>query len=155
MNIEPAHVDQIRRACDGRFIEISADAGGVVDDLKRIDPSFGVRFAEAGNPPYWHVYRSSDDGRTTELVLSVQAYQTESGVWTGLDQRVVRRVERIGSASYDFVAEVERMNRQAERDRKHSFAEKVGAHAEQAAHALRKDTGQRYKGRAFVPRGVV
>jgi hypothetical protein len=157
MDIQPAHVDQVRRASDGRFVEIHADAGNVVDDLKRIDAGFGVRFAENGDPPYWHVYHRTDDGdgrRTDRLVLSVKAYRTGSGVWAGLDQRVVRRVELIGHESYDFAGEVARQNAQADRDRDRVFAERIGAHAEQAAAAARKDLGLRYQGRAFIPRSV-
>lgn len=152
MDIEPAHIDQIRQAADGRFVEISADAGGVVDELKRIDKGFGVRFAENGNPPYWHVYHQSEDGLTTELVMSVRAHQTKTGVWTGLDQRVVKRVMKIGHSSYDYAAEVEKANRQAREAHRKEFREKIGESAELAAHAIRKDLGLRYKGRAFKPR---
>lgn len=154
MRIEPAHVNQIQAARDGRFVEIDGDAGGVADDLRRIDPSLRVRFAENGNPPFWAIYNESEDKRTTYLVLTVKAYQTNSGVWSGLDQRVVKRIEQIGHPEYDFGAELEATNRQVKQDNRAAFAEKMGPLAELAAHAIRKDLGARYKGRAFLPRDI-
>lgn len=149
MRIEPANVTQILRARDGRMVEIAQDAGNVASDLKQIDPHLKVRFAESGNPPFWAVYHETDDGRTTHLVLTVQAHQTASGVWAGLDQRVVKRVMEIGHSSYDYGAEIERINRQAHDDKLERFRERVGEQAEQGVHALRKDLG--YKGRIFKP----
>jgi len=151
MRVEPAHVSQILRARDGRMVEISEDAGGVAADLKRIDPHLRVRFAENGSPPFWAVYHESEDGRDTYLVLTVQAHQTRSGTWSGLDQRVVRKVMEVGSSTYDYAAEVERKNAQAKASAREAFRERVGPIAEQAAHAIRKDLGVRYKGRAFRP----
>jgi hypothetical protein len=157
MRIEPAHIEQIRRARDGRMVLVSADAGGVADDLAKIDPGLKVRFAEAGQPPYWVVFWESPDGRNTELVLTAQAYQNNSGVWEGLDQRIVKRVQEIdphGRGGYDFAKEVEAQNRNATQARRRAFTERIAPTAELAAHALRKDLGQRYRGRAFVPRDV-
>lgn len=154
MKIQPAHIDQIARARDGRMILISSDVGGVAEDLRAIDPGLKVRFGEAGNPPFWAVYHESDDERTTQLVLTVQAYQTDTGVWAGLDQRVVDRVREIdshGRGHYDYAAEVERQNRDAHTNRLEAFRDKIGPTAELAAYAVRKDLGLRYKGRAFVP----
>lgn len=135
------------------MLVVDADVGGVAADLKRIDPGLKVRFAEAGNPPFWAVYHESEDGRRTELVFTVQAHETASGTWSGLDQRVVQRIMEIGHSSYDYAAEVARMNERAEKDRRTAFSERMGVIGEKAAHALRKDTGARYKGRAFVPKG--
>lgn len=153
MNIEPAHIDQIRRARNGRMVLISADAGGVAEDLRRIDPGLKVRFAENGNPPFWAVYWESEDKRTTQLVLTVAAHQNSSGVWEGLDQRVVKRIQEIdphGRSGYDYAKELERLARERERARVYDFEQKVGPLAEQAAAAVRKDLGSRYKGRAFI-----
>jgi hypothetical protein len=144
-------MDQILRARDGRMVLIDADAGGVAADLRAIDPKLKVRFAENGNPPFWAVYEESEDGRTTHLVTTVQAHQTRSGTWAGLDQRVVERIRQIGHSSYDYAAEVERQNREASQAAKRRFEEQTGPLAEQAAFAIRKDLGMRYKGRAFKP----
>lgn len=150
MNIEPAHINQIRQAADGRMVEIDADASGVARDLKQIDPTLKVRFAENGSPPFWAVYHESEDGRTTYLVLTVKAHQTASGVWTGLDQRVVKRIMQIGHSTYDYADEIERANAAVSAGNAARFREKVGETAELAAHAIRKDLGLRYKGRAFI-----
>lgn len=149
MRIEPAHVNQIRRARDGRMVEVDGDAGGVAEDLRRIDPHLKVRFAEAGRPPFWAVYWESPDQRRTELVLTAEAHQTNSGVWSGLDQRVVKRIEEIGHSSYDLAADLDARNARVERDRKDRFRDAIGDTATQAAHALRKDLGVRP--RIFVP----
>lgn len=154
MKVEPAHVNQVQRGVTGRMLEVDADVGGVAEDLKRIDPSLRVRFAEAGNPPFFAVYHESEDGRSTYLVLTVKAYQTSTGVWAGLDQRVVKRIMEIGHSSYDFAAEVERANVSAKSRTRKEFREKVEASAEEAAFALRKDLGVRYRGRAFIPKSL-
>lgn len=148
MKIEPAHVNQLRRANDGRMVEISEDAGNVAADLKAIDRYLKVRFAEAGRPPFWAVYHESEDGRETHLVLTCQAVQNASGVWEGLDQRVVRRIMQIGHSSYDYTAEIDAANRRAEAAKHEKFRAKVEESGEQAAHALRRDMG--WKGRAFI-----
>jgi hypothetical protein len=154
MRIEPATVEQIRQAGDGRFVLISADASSVAADLRRIDKGLKVRFAENGNPPFWCVYHESDDGRQTHLVLTVQAYQTASGTWAGLDQRVVKRIERIdpqGRGKYHYADELEKATLEAKKKSRERFHEQLGELGEHAAHALRKDLGERYKGRSFFP----
>lgn len=148
MEIEPADINQIRRARDGRMAEVDADAGNVARDLKAIDPTLKVRFAENGSPPFWAVYH--EQGRDTYLVLTVRAHQTASGVWTGLDQRVVKRIMEIGHSTYDYADELERANNRVRDANRAKFRETVGASAELAAHAIRKDLGKRYRGRAFI-----
>jgi hypothetical protein len=148
MDVEPANVNQIRAAAGGRFVEIHRDVGGVVDALKQIDPGFGVRFPLDAADPYWHVYHSSEDGRSTELVLSAQAHQNASGVWEGLDMRVIERVMRIGSEDYDFAREVERRNQAARRAEEQRTSEQIREKGELVAHAIRKDLG--VKTRAFI-----
>lgn len=154
MVIEPATVNQIMAARDGRFVEITADVGGVAADLRRIDPNLRVRFAENGNPPFWAVYHQSDDNRTTYLVLTARAFQMHSGAWGGLDQRIVKRVEQIGHSSYDYAAEVERGQREVRDANRQRFRDKVAEHAEVAAHGVRRELGLRKNGRAFVPKGL-
>jgi hypothetical protein len=149
MQVRAAHFNQLLRARDGRLVEIAHDAGNVAADLQRIDPHLKVRFAEDGRPPFWAVYHESDDGRSTYLVLTTEAHQTKSGIWTGLDQRIVKRVMEISHSSYDYAADLERVNAQVKAAKRQRFREQVGAYAEQAAHALRKDLG--YKSRIFKP----
>lgn len=133
------------------MILIDGDVGGVVKDLQELDPHLRVRFAEAGNPPYWAVSWESDDKRDTYLVTTVQAHQTASGTWTGLDQRLVEHIRSIdghGRRGYDYSQEVIRRNEQAEQARRQRFHDQVEPFGEIAAHALRKDLG--VKNRAFI-----
>lgn len=152
MKVEPAHVDQILRARTGEMVAIDKDVGGVAEDLKRIDPGLKVRFAETGNPPFWAVYHESDDQRTTYLVLTAQAHQTRSGTWSGLDQRIVKRIMEIGHSTYDYAKEVQRQNQEADRARDEKVREGIREKGELLAHAIRKDKGS--TARAFIPRDV-
>jgi hypothetical protein len=152
MRIEPADIIQVQRARDGRMVEIDQDAGNVAQDLKRIDPHLKVRFAENGNPPFWAVYHESDDNRSTYLVLTAKAYQVSSGVWTGLDQRIVQRIMEIGHSSYDYANELENANRAVKESAREAFREKVGGAASEAAWAARKDLG--IKNRAVITRDI-
>lgn len=152
MRVEPAHISQIQCASDGRMVEISADAGGVAEDLKRLDPCLKVRFAENGNPPCFIVYHESEDKRSTYLVKSVQAYQGSTGAWLGLDQRTVREIERIGHESYDYATELEDANVRVRKRNRDRFSERVGEIMQHGPAALRKDLG--LKNRAFIRKGL-
>jgi hypothetical protein len=157
MRIEPARVEQVRQAADGRMVLISAEASTIAADLRRIDKGLKVRFAENGNPPFWAVYHESDDGRSTQLVMTAQAHMTASGTWTGLDDRIVKRLEQIdpmGRSGYNYADELEKSALQAARDRKHAQYERNGEIAERVAFTLRKDLGEKYKGRIFMPRAL-
>jgi len=139
------------------MVMISADAGGVAADLHRIDPCLKVRFAENARPPFWAVYHESPDGRDTYLVLTAKAYQNHSGVWEGLDQRIVKRIEEIdprGRSGYDFAKEVEHASATRREKASKRFAEQTGEYGELAAYVVRRELGERYKGRAFVPKDV-
>lgn len=133
------------------MVLISADAGGVAQDLKRIDPCLHVRFAENGRPPFWAVYWEAPDGSSTYLVTTVQAHQTVGGIWTGLDQRLVRRIEEIdpqNRSGYNYARELEKAAAAREEANRQRFRERIEATGEVAAFALRKDLG--VKNRIFV-----
>lgn len=139
------------------MVAISADAGGVAEELRRIHPCLKVRFAENGDPPYWCVFYESEDQRDTYLILTVQAHRNHSGVWEGLDHRVVDRIREIdnhGRSGYDYAKELETSAAAKREQAAQQFRDLVGESGEQAAFAVRKDRGKRYRGRAFVPRSV-
>ena len=154
MNVQPASIEQVRRAADGRLVTISADAGGVATSIRRLDPCLRLRYSERGE--CWIVYRvhrngepcrDDDPERTEELVLTARE----------CDQRIVKRLEEIdphGRSGYDFAKEVERQNREAAERRRKEFSERVGPYGELAAHAVRKDLGEKYRGRIFKPREI-
>ena len=164
MQVEPAHIDQLRETEDGDWVLISADAGGVAADLKRIDAGFRVRFSKRQG--FWAIFHQHHDGcphngtggpGSTYLVLTAKAYQTASGTWAGLDDRIVKEIERTnpqGRGGYNLVDDLDRRHREAEKRRDRRFHESVGEFGEIAAHALRKDLGARYKGRVFKPREI-
>lgn len=139
MDIQPASLAQVRAGRDGRRVTIVDDVGGVAADLQRIDPSLRLRWNELGE--YFVVYQVMDNG-DEKLVLTALE----------LDPRIVERVEQIASPLYDYGAEVERLDAQAERDSEHRFHERVGPLGEIAAHALRKDLEERSK--IILPRSV-
>lgn len=151
MEIQPANIDQIRQARDGRMLLISSDAGGVADELRRIDRHLKVRFAENGRPPFWAVYYESDDGRETYLVTTAQAHQTMGGIWTGLDHRIVERVRKADGHSRggeDYAKALEAHNKRVREGKRQEFRDQVSQTGEMAVHALRKDLG--IKSRIFV-----
>lgn len=160
MRVEPAHVDQIRRGMEGRMVLIDADVGGVAADLRALDPGLKVRFAERGE--CFVVFHDRHPGcphngvEDSYLVTSVKAQRTASGTFTGLDQRVVDRLRALDPSKgrYDFAADVERMNRDARDRERKARLESLDVLNERAAHAVRKDLGARYRGRAFVPRDI-
>lgn len=161
MNVEPASVEQVMLAADGRFILIDPEASTVAADLHRIDKGLKVRFAENGNPPYWVVFHETTDGqgRTTQhLVLTQRAYLTASGTWAGLDNRIVERIRYIdsrGRGGYDYAGALEREARKRPERASYEFAERTGEAGERLAHAIRKELGLgSYRGGIYVPRSI-
>lgn len=156
MDVAPARVDQIRKTQDGDWMVIPAEVGTVAADLKRLDKGLKVRFSKSGE--CWAVFHEHHDDCPHNgtvgpggkyLVKSVQAYQSRSGIWTGLDSRVVTELQKVDPrGGYDFVAEVERQNEAALKRKRDELSERMGPLGEQAAHAARKDLG--WKSRAFI-----
>lgn len=141
MEIKPASLLQVQNAQDGRMIVIDDDVLGVARQLKEVDESLCLRYAEAGG--YFVVYQESEDGTEQHLVLTSQE----------LNPQVVERVRQISSPGYDYVAELDKQDAAAERARDHAFREKTGDVAERLAFAVRKDLGQ-VSDRAFVTKKV-
>lgn len=139
MDVQPAHIDQVAQDESGGFVVISAESGGVAADLRGIDASLGVRLNTRTG--VFTVFCTPNE-RDTYLVLTVQGFSNSFGVWEGLDQRVVERVRRIASADYDYVAEVERMNADAERGKETRREEKLGEAAQDAFKILRDGSGR-------------
>ena len=140
--IEPASFAQVRYGRDGRRINIDADVGEVASRLKEIDPKLGLQWNEKGDFYMVVEYAQLPEGEEERLIFTAQE----------CDQRIVKRMEQIASPTYDFMAEVEAMDKQADRDKDHQFHEETGEVAEQLAHAVRKDLGATNK--IIVPRGL-
>jgi hypothetical protein len=127
---------------NGRMVLIDDDVANVVRDLQEIDPGLRVRFSmEEGVFVVYH-RRLEVDGEREKLVTTAHE----------LDQRIVRRVREISRPGYDFVAELDRLDREAECRKDREFSEKIGPHAERLAWALRQDLGRNE--RAVIPADV-
>jgi hypothetical protein len=145
MRVDPASIDQNppgpRRACSRHRRGCWWGRGGP----ERIHPGLGVRYHEASD--HYSVFFESEDG--TETYLITTALQ--------LDHRIVdriREIDRDGRSGYDYAKELEEGTLKARERALAAFRDRVGEHAEQAAYAIRRDMGERYKGRAFIPRAV-
>lgn len=167
--IRPARMVQVQEAWDHGYDIIEPDVGGVVEALKRHDPSLGVRLGTRFKERAWCIFRKHCPvhpeyqqecpdcriGLSRDFVTSRRAWQNKSGTWEGLTHEVVDhlfKIDRDARNGYDFVAEVDRVNAQAEQNKQENIRKRVGEHGEELAHAIRKDLGQRYKGRAFITR---
>lgn len=143
MDIEHADLIQVQRAIGGKYdgclVAIEDDVLDVVRRLKAIDPHLGVYWNEVGE--YFVIYEMCDDGRE-RLVTTVKQ----------LDSRLISHFEQLASESWDVIAEMEKMDDLAEKEKKRRFAEKVGEIGERLHHALRKD--YEVKDRIFLPRDV-
>ncbi len=129
---------QVRRGKDGKLVLIEDDVLAVARGLLDIDPKLRLRYSEEGH--YFVVYWL--DGNRERMVLTS----------TELTPAILDRVRYIQSSSYDFMAEVDRMDAQAEKDEAHRFHEETGVIGEQLAHAVRKDLQS--KSKIIIPRGV-
>lgn len=161
MLVEPASLEQVMRANDGRYVLVDADVCTVAADLQRIDARLKVRFAEYGRPPFFAIFLEERDaeGRTSQhLVLTQKAHLTASGTWAGLDQRIVKRIEEIdprGRGGYDYVKELERETLAREERASREFAERTGDGAERMAFDIRRELGLgSLHGGIFVPRDI-
>jgi hypothetical protein len=142
MEIVPATFAQVKAGRDGRNVLVEDDVFEVARQLKEIDSSLCLRWNERGE--YFVVYQlwGQGQGETEKLVLTSQE----------LTPAILERVRQIVHPSYDFAAEMDRMDAQAKKDEEHRFAEETGEVGEHLAHALRKDLGATNK--AFVPKEV-
>ena len=162
--IRPARMVQVQETWDHGFDLIEPDVGGVVEALKRLDPMFGVRLGTREGARAWVIFRKHcgvhpdyqsectdcKNGQVRTFVTSRKAWQNRSGTWEGLTHEVVNRLALVGSESYNFAAEVEKQNQAAVKAQEDARIAKLSEHGEELAHAIRKDLGVRYKGRAFI-----
>ena len=131
LEIRPANLAQVT-SYRGRMVEIADDVTGVAQQLKAIDPSLVLMFADEAKTPYWTVFHREDqpDGSIEERL-----------VLTSLDlgAHIVERVRQIDSDRYDYSAELEATDAAAKRAEEHRYSEQVGEIGERLHHALRQD----------------
>ena len=134
MDLQPASIAQVRQGKHGR-ITVEADVGSVVKQIQEIDPRLGVIWDVDGE--FFAVVEQ--DGPRQRVVLTALE----------LDHRVLLRLKEISSPDYDYVADMDRIDADADRLKDHRFSEQTGEIAERMAHALRTDL--EHKGKIFVP----
>lgn len=132
-------LSQFKKGRDGRRLLVTEDVFDVAKGLTAIDPSLCLRWNDVGE--YFVVYQRFENG-DEKLVTTTHE----------LSPALLRRVEEITHPSYDYVAEMERMDREADKAREHAFNEKVGEIGERLAHAVRKDVQAQNK--VFIPDDV-
>lgn len=154
--IRPASIVQVQKAWDDGVDIIEPDVGGVVEALQRHDPSLGVRLGKRdggrawvifskhcpAHPEYAHYCEDCRIGMSREFVTSRVAVMNNSGTWEGLTHEVVEavcKVDKLGRSGYDFAAEVEKNQQEAEKARHEQNRAQVEEYGEELAHALRKD----------------
>lgn len=135
---------QLAKARDGRMVAIDDDVGGIAQRIREIDPGLCLRYSEPGECFVVYHVQEVAPGRTRERLVTTS---------TTCDGRLLQRIERIASDSYDLVAELDRIDAEADRHQAERFADHVGELGKRLAHALRKDLGIR-KDRIVVPRGA-
>jgi hypothetical protein len=143
VEIRPATITQIEahRTAGGLFeyVEISDDVQGVANLLHEIDEHLRLRYSKAGQ--YFVVYWRHDGAEDGDghLILTAQE----------LDHRIVKRIEQIASADYDYSFELERLDAEEKKRRREAINEKLGETAERAYFELRKIHGK-LNDRAYV-----
>lgn len=140
MDIQAGTVTQVKRALEGDLVEIHPDVQEIARRLQEIDPALRLRYSEAQGVFVVYEVQDLPDGAIREHLVTTARE---------LDQRLVNRILELSDPGYDFAGELERLERQAERDSDHAFEERTGENAERLAHAVRKDLG--LKQRIFVP----
>jgi hypothetical protein len=145
VNISPASVSEVSDA--GELILIGNDVANVARDIQAINPDFRLRYSDSRDISI--VHQEEYHPLTGEL-LKKQLVTTMRGA---PDQRLVERVREVTSPQYDLVAEIEKVEKAAQRALKHARREEIGEKAEKLAWALVKDT-HRNQRRIFLPRGV-
>ena len=129
MEIEPANIDQVKRARNGKMITIDKDVGGVVQEIKRINENLHVRYSDAGE--YFVVYHRNPETGDESLVTTAQE----------LDHRLAKRMEYLNSGQYDYLLELEKIQNRREKQKDERLKEQIGIIGEELAHALRTDLG--------------
>lgn len=137
MRIEHASLLQVQQGIGGQAVLVEDDVLDVVRRLQEIDPSLFVTYHEQGD--YFSIVEMCPDG-AERIVNNVKE----------LTPDIIEYVRMIGSEGWDVVAEMEKMDQQADRNARHRFAESVGEIGERLHHALRKDLGFD-KNRIWVP----
>lgn len=135
MEIQPASLDQVMLASNGKRINITSDVGDVVKDLKAIDSNYEV-----------HAVEYFDNGQLSAY-FEIRCFNPTHGksylvtTATELDQRIVNRIKEIRDPSYNYADELEKAEQENKDKLEVERKEQIGDIGERLAHAMRKDKG--------------
>jgi hypothetical protein len=120
-----------------RSITIDNDVHGIAKRLYELDPSLRLQATEEDGEILWLVIQLSDEhgnpqdnGPKENFVTSMKGE---------LDQRLLKRMEKVAGRGYDLVKEMEKAEREADAENERQRMEVMGPAAEKLMHALRKD----------------
>jgi hypothetical protein len=137
MKIEPPRADlgQLQLTNKHEMVPVEDDVLGVIRHLKSIDPGLHMLY-DMGQEIFVLYHRGfNEQGHVTESLV---------GAYKELDQRIVNLIERIdvqGRGHQDLAKELERLDRENDRENAHRRMEKVGPIGEELRFALRKELG--------------
>lgn len=126
MDLEPASLAQVRTGRDGRRVLVEDDVLDIAGKLKAVDADLRLQWNEKGE--FFAVVQITEDGGE-RLVTTAQE----------CDDRLVERMAKVTSSTYDLVADMDQTDAAAERAKDHAFSEQTGEIAERLASAVRKD----------------
>lgn len=126
-----------------QMVRIDRDVLGVAERLKRIDTGLVLMFDKNVE---W------EDGRGKGIYVLYweglndrgQLVEDFVGAYRELDQRIVNLIERIdaqGRGRHDLATELEKLEREKEREHDRETTERMGPMGELLRHAIRKDLG--------------
>lgn len=141
LRLEPprATLGQLQLTNRLEMVRVDSDVLGVVEHLKRIDPGLVLMYDQGQQVfvLYWQGRRADEHGIISE-------HEDLIGAYTELDQRLIRLVERIdaqGRGRTDLAVELDKLEREKDREEEQRQSETMGPIAEQLRYALRKDLG--------------
>ena len=140
MEIKHASIAQVLAGRNGRQIAVENDVGEIARQIKEIDPSLSLHFNEFGE--YYVVVETLQSGKESRVTTVPH---------DGLDSRLLEELRRISKVK-DFAAEIEEMDRRADREKDYRFEQKIGEAGERMAHAIRKDV--QAKNKIILPKGI-
>jgi hypothetical protein len=144
MMIDSASLPSVQRGRRGVVVFVDDDALGIAKQLEEMKFPEGFGHLRLG----WNEYREEF------VVIQIQPDGSEHLVTRAekADGRLLKRVRDVTHPSYDYAADLERIDAEADARLKWDFSQQVGDKAERLAHAIRKDT--QTQNRIFLPNGI-
>ncbi len=137
--IRRATIAQVRAGRGGRLVEVDDDVMDLAKRLHEIDRSLGLDWNDTAG--YFRVTQTLPDGSKHVVMTALE-----------LTPELLERVRLVMSPSYNVADELDRKDREQEREAQHRLSERTGEAGERLFHAIHKDLGR--KSRIFLPRGV-